>query len=606
MIKSKIALLALASVCAGLAVVGCSGEGTVDSSEVEGADFQKVKFNLSVGGADVQTVNFSVTKSDGSVIKAGSLEVPGGDSSFSAQLLLPVGTGYTLAITGTGSNEGRSVPCAGSQTFNVIAGSNPPVNVAVVCTDSVQAGNTKPNTGSVQANVSFTLDTVIEPGEECGFTHAVVAPLVQQVGSKIDLKSQYVGTDAEASWSATDVVGVFADASADDTTFTCGAVSEGSIKASLTAAKGCVDSFEVAVKCIGTAVCGDGARNQASEQCDDGNTAVDDGCSDTCQIEAVVCGDGDVDAPETCDDGNVVGGDNCSATCALEGCGNGTPDVGEECDDGNNTNNDACSATCRIERCGDAIQQSSEACDDGNQANGDGCENDCTISAICGNGVVQAASGEECDDGGNANNDGCSASCKVERCGDAVVQTGENCQNCATDVIASGGSCQTCGNGAVEGTEECDDGNVVDGDGCSAACEEEEDTRTACDLCLSANPDTGGYNDGQCNVDPLCAAVRDCIADTACYIPTAGSQECLCGMSVSNPGAKADVAECGNPTFAPNGPCSAAIKAGLPADSTNVQLLERQFDFNYPGGIGFGLLAFARDAEICLNECNMQ
>src|SRR5437899_6093868 len=29
----------------------------------------------------------------------------------------------------------------------------------------------------------------------------------------------------------------------------------------------------------------------------------------------------------------------------------------------------------------------------------------------------------------------------------------------------------TCGNGVVEGTEECDDGNTVSGDGCSASCQ---------------------------------------------------------------------------------------------------------------------------------------
>lgn len=27
-----------------------------------------------------------------------------------------------------------------------------------------------------------------------------------------------------------------------------------------------------------------------------------------------------------------------------------------------------------------------------------------------------------------------------------------------------------CGNGAIEGAEQCDDGNTVDGDGCSASC----------------------------------------------------------------------------------------------------------------------------------------
>jgi len=33
----------------------------------------------------------------------------------------------------------------------------------------------------------------------------------------------------------------------------------------------------------------------------------------------------------------------------------------------------------------------------------------------------------------------------------------------------------TCGNESVEYGEECDDGNLVDGDGCSSACKVEED-----------------------------------------------------------------------------------------------------------------------------------
>ena len=71
-----------------------------------------------------------------------------------------------------------------------------------------------------------------------------------------------------------------------------------------------------------TPYCGDGTVNQASEQCDDGNTVNGDGCSSTCQNElrpaAPVCGNGIVEAPEQCDDGNIVSGDGCSSVCELE------------------------------------------------------------------------------------------------------------------------------------------------------------------------------------------------------------------------------------------------------------------------------------------------
>ena len=65
------------------------------------------------------------------------------------------------------------------------------------------------------------------------------------------------------------------------------------------------------------------------------------------------------------------------------------------------------------------------------------------VPALCGNGVVDP--GEACDDGNLVDGDGCEASCQL---GEPV-----------------------CGNGVVDPGEACDDGNLVDGDGCEASCE---------------------------------------------------------------------------------------------------------------------------------------
>ena len=61
-------------------------------------------------------------------------------------------------------------------------------------------------------------------------------------------------------------------------------------------------------------VCGDGAVG-CDEQCDDGNTLAEDGCSATCTCEPEVCGDGVVGCTEQCDDGNTLDGDQCSSQC---------------------------------------------------------------------------------------------------------------------------------------------------------------------------------------------------------------------------------------------------------------------------------------------------
>src|SRR5262249_8338531 len=58
----------------------------------------------------------------------------------------------------------------------------------------------------------------------------------------------------------------------------------------------------------------------------------------------------------------------------------------------------------------------------------------------CSDTVVEA--GEECDDGNLLDGDGCNFRCQIERCGNANV----------------------------EGSEQCDDGNLVNGDGCDSNC----------------------------------------------------------------------------------------------------------------------------------------
>ena len=81
------------------------------------------------------------------------------------------------------------------------------------------------------------------------------------------------------------------------------------------------------------------------------------------------------------------------------------------------------------------------------------CKNGCDscINVECGDGIKQPAGpdcilgtqdDEECEDGNIIDFDGCSHLCRTERCGDGVLQP----------------------------IEQCEDGNVVDNDGCSALC----------------------------------------------------------------------------------------------------------------------------------------
>gem|GEM_PF-4733511 len=80
----------------------------------------------------------------------------------------------------------------------------------------------------------------------------------------------------------------------------------------------------------------EGDPGGAWEECDDGNSEPDDGCSEVCTIEAgwacwytgeachrVVCGDGYTDWPEECDDGNSDRTDGCD-DCRWDGTYPGT------------------------------------------------------------------------------------------------------------------------------------------------------------------------------------------------------------------------------------------------------------------------------------------
>ena len=182
------------------------------------------------------------------------------------------------------------------------------------------------------------------------------------------------------------------------------------------------------------------------------------------------CGNGIVDAGEQCDDGNTANGDGCSALCTIEipnpVCGNNIVEPPETCDDGNTINGDGCSSVCRTEGggpvCGNGILEAGEQCDDGNQVSGDGCNAFCQREPFCGNGIPET--GEQCDDGNAINGDGCSTQCQLDG--------GSTCFRLWTTVFCADGvfACVVCGNNMVEPPEQCDDGNLMSGDGCSATC----------------------------------------------------------------------------------------------------------------------------------------
>jgi len=242
----------------------------------------------------------------------------------------------------------------------------------------------------------------------------------------------------------------------------------------------------------GPPVCGNGAL-EGDEACDDGDTEDGDGCSADCAtvdpdfvcvvpgeacVRVVTCGNARIEGDETCDDRNTEAGDGCDADCRREP-GWACPVVG---------------AACVAARCGDGVLAGFEACDDGGRCNG-GSDTACTADADC----VAAGDGDACEARAG---DGCSPTCQLEdgfacptpgaaceatECGDGVVEGTEDCDDgnlfigdgctpfCTREPSCSGGTCAAvCGDEVVFAPEECDDGNVLDGDGCSSTCQVED------------------------------------------------------------------------------------------------------------------------------------
>ena len=115
--------------------------------------------------------------------------------------------------------------------------------------------------------------------------------------------------------------------------------------------------------------------------------------------------------------------------------------------------------------------------------------------AVCGDRIRSA--GEVCDDGNRLDGDGCSADC-------TVIEEGWSCPSVGPCTYG-----EECGDGALSSEEGCDDGNDLSGDGCDEACELEPGWRcpTPGEPCIAAGCgdriragdeacDDGNMNDG--------------------------------------------------------------------------------------------------------------
>jgi cysteine-rich repeat protein len=178
------------------------------------------------------------------------------------------------------------------------------------------------------------------------------------------------------------------------------------------------------------------------------------------------------------------------------------------------------------------------------------------VGPVCGNGIFET--GEQCDDGNLFDGDGCDSNCTLTVCGNGIVTTGEQCDDGnAVDGDECDSSCTrtACGNGIVTAAEQCDDGNLVAGDGCDSDC-----TFTSCGngiVTSGEQCDDANFVDGD-GCDSNCTV-------TACGngVVAAGEQ-CDDGNTNSDDGCAADcTAEAGWACPTPGQPCQPVCGDGF-------------------------------------------
>ncbi len=209
----------------------------------------------------------------------------------------------------------------------------------------------------------------------------------------------------------------------------------------------------------------------------------------SCDADGTVCTSNDAclngvctaGPQKNCNDNNVCTDDACDS---VQGCLN-TNNV-SPCDaDGNAcTMNDTCSGKLCIagpkKVCNDGIDCTADACDqvsgscvfDGTAMTGAACDdkNVCTVSDKCdGKGNCVGGAAASCDDGNACTIDSCASSNGCSH----VTATDHT--TCGTTLWCVAGACVAkvfCGDGVVnQASEQCDDGNNSNGDGCDSACQ---------------------------------------------------------------------------------------------------------------------------------------
>jgi phospholipase C len=229
LLRNTLVVGAIGAATVAAAQVGCSqapGGSSAPAEPISPAHEStgSVAMKLTIpGGAQINTISWTITGPSGAstVVETGTVNV---QNSIAINFVvggIPVGTGYTISLTGVSTNG--AVTCLGSAPFSITARTTTNVSVPLQC-------NTAPTqTGTVSVN-GTTYD--------CPTINSVSAiPSETTVGNSVAVSGSATGPNASGvtyAWSAP--TGSFSAPSAAQTNFTCGAA--GAVTLTLTTTDG--------------------------------------------------------------------------------------------------------------------------------------------------------------------------------------------------------------------------------------------------------------------------------------------------------------------------------------------------------------------------------
>jgi cysteine-rich repeat protein len=199
-------------------------------------------------------------------------------------------------------------------------------------------------------------------------------------------------------------------------------------------------------------------------------------------------------------------------TCVTGLCQSGTPPV---VDDGNPCTIDTCDASLGVAH---TPAPDGTSCSDGNA---------CTLADSCQNGSCSASQSVSCP---------LPPGCSTQGVCDP-----------STGVCSGASGCVVCGSGSLDPGEQCDDGNTLSGDGCSATCTVERCNGVVCpgasDPCMQ---NTCSPTTGQCVLSPKANGVT-CDDNRLCTTGDQCQDGSCSGAAIDCGGGSAT--DCGSATF---------------------------------------------------------